>query len=187
MRAEQEREYVEYVRARAVSLRRTAYRLCGDWHRAEDLVQRAFVLLYRHWRHVSRATSIDAYVRKMLVNTYLDEQRGWWARRVTPNADPSPRPPDRGPDEGAEHTDRRLDLMAALARISAGQRAVLVLRYWEQLSVAETAAALGCSDGTVKSQTALAIAALRRLLPDYVADAPRRRGEGGTEAEGSQA
>jgi RNA polymerase sigma factor (sigma-70 family) len=71
--------------------------------------------------------------------------------------------------------DGRLDLMAALARISPGQRAVLVLRYWEQLDVAETAEALDCSPGTVKSQTSAAMTALRRLLPEYV---PERRTDG---------
>lgn len=163
MRAEQEREYVGFVRARAVTLRRMAYRLCGDWHAAEDLVQRTFVLLYRYWRQANAASSLDAYVRKMLVNVYLEDRRAWWSRRVTPSAEP--RAEGDSTDAGAES---RLDLMAALARISRGQRAVLVLRYWEGLDVAETAEALGCSPGTVKSQTSLGIAALRRLLPDYL-------------------
>jgi RNA polymerase sigma-70 factor (sigma-E family) len=162
--ADQEQEYVAFVRARALALRRVAYRLCGDWHTAEDLVQKAFVLLYRHWRQAHAASSLEAYVRKMLVNVYVDDRRGWWARRVAPVAEP------RVAQSHTKTTDAdgRLDLMAALARISAGQRAVLVLRYWEQLDVAETAEALGCSPGTVKSQTSLAIAALRRLLPEYV-------------------
>jgi RNA polymerase sigma-70 factor (sigma-E family) len=167
MRADQEREYVEYVQARVLTLRRTAYRLCGDWHRAEDLVQRTFLRLYRNWRQAAAADMIDAYVRKMLVNVYMDEQRGWWARRVAPVAEPQPDGPPPA-DAGLAGTDRRLDLMAALAAIAPGQRAVLVLRFWEQLSVAEAAAALGCSEGTVKSQTAHALAALRRRLPDYV-------------------
>lgn len=163
MRAEQEREYVEFVRARSITLRRVAYRLCGDWHAAQDLVQRAFVLLYRHWRQASTASSLDAYVRKMLLNVYLEDRRAWWSRRVTPSAEPRL---EVGSDDLG--TEGRVDLMAALARISPGQRAVLVLRYWEGLDVAETAEALGCSPGTVKSQTSVAIAALRRLLPDYL-------------------
>ncbi|GAA1799623.1 SigE family RNA polymerase sigma factor [Luedemannella flava] len=162
MRTEQELEYIEYVRARSVTLRRLAYRLCGDWHTAEDVVQKAFVLLYRHWRRANQAASLDAYVRRMVVNAYLEDRRGWWARQVTTVAD---LPAQAQPDQGA---DGRLDLLAALARISPGQRAVLVLRYWEQLDIAETAETLGCSAGTVKSQTSLAIAALRRLMPDYV-------------------
>jgi RNA polymerase sigma-70 factor (sigma-E family) len=142
-----------------------AFRLCGDWHGAEDLVQRAFVLLYRHWRQAYAASSLDAYVRRILVNVYLEDRRGWWSRRVTPSAEP--RSDTSAADAGAEG---RVDLMAALARIAPGQRAVLVLRYWEGLDVAETAEALGCTPGTVKSQTSFGIAALRRLLPNYLAE-----------------
>jgi RNA polymerase sigma-70 factor (sigma-E family) len=163
MRAEQEREYVAYVGARLLSLRRTAFRLCGDWHRAEDLVQTALVLLYRHWKRASAAESLDAYVRRILINAYLEDQRRWWHRRVEPRPDPEPAVAARA--TGA--VDARLDLLAALAGLAPGQRAVLVLRYWEGLDVAETAAALGCSPGTVKSQTSYAIAALRRRLPGY--------------------
>ncbi|HEX6871796.1 MAG TPA: SigE family RNA polymerase sigma factor [Micromonosporaceae bacterium] len=162
VRVESEREYVEYVRARAVTLRRIAYQLCGDWHGAEDLAQRAFVLLYRHWRQANAASSLDAYTRRILVNVYLEDRRSWWSRRVTPSAEPCSETAD---DDGAEG---RVDLIAALARIAPRQRAVLVLRYWEGLDVAETAEALGCSPGTVKSQTSSAIASLRRLLPDYL-------------------
>jgi RNA polymerase sigma-70 factor (sigma-E family) len=161
MRAEQEREYVAYVGARLLELRRTAYRLCGDWHRAEDLVQTALILLYRHWRRASAADSLDAYVRRILVNAYLDDRQRWWTRRVEPRA-------ETGAAEDPEPVEARVDLRAALAGLSPGQRAVLVLRYWEGLDVAETALALGCSPGTVKSQTSYAIAALRRRLPGYV-------------------
>jgi RNA polymerase sigma-70 factor (sigma-E family) len=160
MHADQEREYVAYVSARLIGLRRTAYRLCGEWHRAEDLVQVALVLLYRHWRRASAAASLDAYVRRILVNAYLEDQRRWWSRRVEPRADPATPPT-------AVAVDARLDLLAALAGLPPGQRAVLVLRYWEGLDVAETAEALGCRPGTVKSQTSHAIAALRRRLPGY--------------------
>jgi RNA polymerase sigma factor (sigma-70 family) len=136
-RAEQESVYVAYVRARSLTLRRVAYRLCGEWHAAEDLVQKALVLLYRHWQQANMASSLDACVRRMLVNVYLDDRRGWSARRETPVADPQ-----LGIDRNASVPDGRLDLLAASGRIAPGQRAVLVLRYWEQLSVAETAEAL---------------------------------------------
>ena len=165
MRAEREREYVDYVRARMSVLRRTAYRLCGDWHRADDLVQVTLVKLYRHWARAYAAEDIDAYTRKILINVFLEDRRRWWSRNVVAVAEL-----DRTSVEGHATTDQRFDLMAALARISAGQRTVLVLRYWEGLSVAETAKALGCGEGTVKSQTSYAVAALRRLLPDYVAE-----------------
>ncbi|MFG1658444.1 SigE family RNA polymerase sigma factor [Micromonospora chersina] len=165
-----EREYVEYVQARMSWLRRLAYRLCGQWSAADDLVQECLVALYRHWRKAAAADSPDAYVRAMLVHAYLAERERSWTRRVRLVADGIGSAAT--PLAGAEH---RVDLLAALTRLSRGQRAVLVLRYWEDLDVAQTAAALGCSTGTVKSQTAYAIAALRRLLPNYVpggADAP---------------
>ncbi|MEH1168473.1 SigE family RNA polymerase sigma factor [Micromonospora sp. CPCC 205539] len=158
-----EREYVEYVQARTRSLRRLAYRLCGQWSTADDLVQECLVALYRHWRKASAADSVDAYVRAMLVHAYLAERERSWTRRVRPVADVIELP--TAPLAGAEH---RVDLLTALAKLSRGQRAVLVLRYWEDLDVAQTAATLGCSAGTVKSQTSYAIAALRRLLPNYV-------------------
>ncbi|MER7335201.1 MULTISPECIES: SigE family RNA polymerase sigma factor [unclassified Micromonospora] len=165
-----EREYVEYVQARMPWLRRLAYRLCGQWPAADDLVQECLVALYRHWRKASAADSLDAYVRSMLVHAYLAERERSWARRVRPVADVIE--PSTAPLADAEH---RVDLLTALAKLSRGQRAVLVLRYWEDLDVAQTAVALGCSTGTVKSQTSFAIAALRRLLPNYVpggADTP---------------
>ena len=163
MRGEAERDYIAYVQARMDWLRRLAYRLCGDWSRAEDLVQDCLVALYRHWHRAASAETPDAYVRTILLRAYLGERQRSWLRRVRTTADP----PDvvAVSDSG---TDGRLDLRAALARLSPGQRAVLVLRYWEDLDVAQTAHVLGCSTGTVKSQTAYAVAALRRLLPNYV-------------------
>lgn len=164
MRADEEAAYTEYVRGRVLAMRRTAFRLCGDWHHAHDLVQNTFVLLYRHWRRAARADSLDAYVRQMLINAFLSEQRRWWMRRVRPVgaiAEAAAANPD---------TDASIDVMRALARLSPGQRTVIVLRYWEGLDVAETAQALGISTGTVKSQTSYAVAALRKLLPNYVTD-----------------
>jgi RNA polymerase sigma-70 factor (sigma-E family) len=155
-------EYVGYVQARMPLLRRLAYRLCGEWWAADDLVQECLVALYRHWRKAVAADSIDAYVRTMLVHAYLAEKNRSGTRRVRPSAEV----PGSSvtPLNGA---DQRIDLLTALAKLSRGQRAVLVLRYWEDLDVAQTALALGCSAGTVKSQTSYAIAALRRLLPNY--------------------
>ena len=164
MRADEEKDYVEYVQGRTLALRRSAFRLCGDWDHAYDLVQITFIKLYQHWRKAIAARSMDAYVSKILINTFLAEQRRWWQRRVRTSdslvdaAGPSP-----------DH-DGAVDLMAALARLSPGQRAVLVMRYWEGFDVEGTAEVLGCSPGTVKSQTSLAVAALRRLLPNYVSD-----------------
>jgi RNA polymerase sigma-70 factor (sigma-E family) len=177
MRADEEHAYVQYVSSRVLALRRTAYHLCGDWHEAHDLVQGALIKLYRHWGRVSAADSPDAYVRQVLLNVFLQQRGTWWARNVRLFAEPDDRPArststststspslSPSPERGAEH---RVDLHAALARLAPGQRAVLVLRYWEGLDVAETARVLGCSTGTVKSQTSYAIAAMRRLMPDY--------------------
>lgn len=158
-----ESEYVEYVQARLPSLRRLAYRLCGEWWTADDLVQECLVALYRHWRKAVAADSVDAYVRAMLVHAFLAEKQRAWSRRVRPSADVPGSPVT--PLTGAE---QRVDLLTALAKLSRGQRAVLVLRYWEDLDVAQTAVALDCSTGTVKSQTSYAIAALRRHLPNYL-------------------
>jgi RNA polymerase sigma-70 factor (sigma-E family) len=167
MRADEEHAYTQYVSGRVLALRRTAYHLCGDWHEAHDLVQSTFIKLYRHWGRVSTADSPDAYVRQVLVNVFLQQRGTWWSRNVRLHStdDPPPRP---APEAAAEH---RLDVQAALARLAPGQRAVLVLRFWEGLDVAETARALGCSTGTVKSQTSHALAALRRLMPDYAWEA----------------
>ena len=151
--------FVEYFTARSEAMRGTAYLLCGDWHRAEDLVQNAFTKLYLVWGRVSRHEVLDAYVRQVLVRLYLDERRrGWWRReRVTS------RPPvDRStpPDAPAN----RLMVLQALAAVPPRQRAVLVLRYWEDLSIEETAALLHCSAGTVKSQAARGLDSMRTLL-----------------------
>ncbi len=150
--------FAAYFAARSGSMRATAYLLCGDWHRAEDLVQTAFSKLYLVWNRVSRHEALDAYVRQILVRTFLDERRrGWWRReRVTETQTDRSVAPDS--------PESRLDLLSALAQVPPRQRAVLILRYWEDLSVDETAAALDCSAGTVKSQAARGLHALREVL-----------------------
>ena len=150
--------FAEYFAARSGALRGTAFLLCGDWHRAEDLVQTAFTRLYVHWGRVSRHESLDPYVRTVLVRAFIDDgRRGWW-RRERPQETPVEREATPAP------TDDRLVLMQALARVPPRQRAVLVLRYWEDLSIDETAAALNCSAGTVKSQAARGLDTLRVLM-----------------------
>jgi RNA polymerase sigma-70 factor (sigma-E family) len=151
-----ELEFGDYFAARVVPLRRLAYALCGDWHLAEDLVQITFVKLYRHWRRI-RAETVDAYARRTLVNTFLSDRRGRRMERVLNDL------PDRS---GYEPTDlaQGIDLRRCLARLSPQQRAMVVLRYLEDLSVADVAAVLGVAEGTVKSQTARGIQSLRRAL-----------------------
>ncbi|WP_194916867.1 SigE family RNA polymerase sigma factor [Catenulispora rubra] len=151
-------EFTEYLKARSAWLARVGYLLCGDWHRADDLAQNAAVRLYRHWSRASRADSVDAYARRILVNVYLDEQQSGWSRFTFLHRDPIER------ETPALDADASLDLREALARLAPRQRATVVLRYYCDLSVEEAAEVLGCSPGTVKSQTARALARLRVLL-----------------------
>ena len=144
----------------ATSVRRTAYLLCGDWQQAEDLTQTAFARLYAAWPRLRDPAAADAYLRRTVGRACVDESRRPW-RRERAAADLPDRPgiPADGPED-------RMVLLAALARVPARQRACLVLRYFDDCSVEETAAALGCSTGTVKSNTSRGLDALRRVLPD---------------------
>ncbi|HEU5032641.1 MAG TPA: SigE family RNA polymerase sigma factor [Spirillospora sp.] len=151
-------EFTAYVTARTPWLRRVAYLLCQDWHRADDLVQTAITRLYLHWRRASAAGNLDGYARTVLVRVFLAEQRGGWRRRVRLVAEA----PD-GPG-GTADLDGALDLRDALAALPPRQRAAVVLRFYCDLSVEQTADVLGCTAGTVKSQTARGLDALRRTL-----------------------
>jgi RNA polymerase sigma-70 factor (sigma-E family) len=155
--ATDEAGYREYVTHRLDGFRRTAFLLCGDWHRADDLVSIALVKLLRHWRRISAMEQPDAYVRRVLLRAWLDERRRPWRREL-----PSATLPDRPADGGDR--DQRMDVVARLAELPPRRRAVLVLRYFCDLSVEETAAALGCTEGTVKSQTARALDTLRTRM-----------------------
>jgi RNA polymerase sigma-70 factor (sigma-E family) len=159
MRDGSEEEYVDYVTARIPALRRLAYLLAGDEHRADDLVQQTITTLYVKWRRAQAADHLDAYVRTMLVRTFADERRLAWARRVRLFRE-TPEPP---PFEDGGIEDRQV-VRAALSRLPRRQQAVLVLRFFHDLSVDEVAGTLGCSSGTVKSQTSRGLATLRRLL-----------------------
>jgi RNA polymerase sigma-70 factor (sigma-E family) len=150
-------EYVEYVRARMGQFRRAAFLMCGDWDRGDDVVQRVLVELYRKWHRLRRADSVDAVVRTMLWRRLVDERRLGWGRVRIGAPVPEVAAPESDPAV-------RLTLVAALRSVPPRQRAVLVLRYFQDLSVEETAAALGCSPGTVKSQASKGLAALRRVL-----------------------
>ncbi|GAA3729872.1 SigE family RNA polymerase sigma factor [Plantactinospora mayteni] len=158
MRDASEQEYVDYVTARIPALRRLAYLLAGDEHRADDLVQQTITTLYVKWRRAQAAEKLDAYVRTMLVRTYLDERRLAWARVRLFRETPEPPPREDG---GVEE---RQVVRAALSRVPRRQRAVLVLRFFYDLPVDEVARILDCSSGTIKSQTSRGLATLRRLL-----------------------
>lgn len=148
----------DFVAARSTALWRSAYLLTGDRHKAEDLLQTALVKTWRRWERFDHRTdeTAEAYVRRALVTTYTD----WWRRRWRGEVPTGELPDEQRPDD-APHVDVRRDVLTALATLSKGQRAVLVLRYFDDLTEQQTADALGISVGTVKSQASRAIAALR--------------------------
>jgi len=165
-------EYTEYISTRMMSLRRTAYLLCQDWHRADDLVQAAITKLYVHWGRARAADHIDAYARTVLVREFLGERRSAWARRVRLDGQLT----RASTGETSDH-DALLDLRAALGAVPPRQRATLVLRFYCDLNVEQAAQVLGCSPGTVKSQTVKGLAALRRALNPAPDPGPRSAGE----------
>ncbi|MFC5381116.1 SigE family RNA polymerase sigma factor [Aquipuribacter nitratireducens] len=145
-----------YVQERQRALLRTAWLLTGDWGRAEDLVQVALERLWPRWERVTRRGSPDAYVRRVMVNAAVDWRRRRWTGEVPHDVLPEP--------AAAVAVDHDLAhvVVAAVRALPPRQRATVVLRWFDDLSEADTAAALGCSVGTVKSQSAKAAAALRR-------------------------
>lgn len=149
--------FAEFVAARQMALSRTAYLLTGDHHAAQDLVQSALVKTAKHWSRLVANGDPEAYIRRAMVN----EHTSWWRRRPP---QPVEHVPERGTPDQTERADSRLALLAALGRLAPRQRAVIVLRFFEDLSEAETSEILGCSVGTVKSQTHDALARLRRAL-----------------------
>ena len=151
-------EYTEYVTARLSSLRRLAAVLCDDWQRADDLVQGTLIKLYVHWGRVRAADHADAYARAVLVREFVHERRSTWVKRVRLSGTVTD-----SPAAVVDH-DAGLDLRAAVAALPARQRATLVLRFYCDLNVDQCAEILGCSPGTVKSQTARALEAVRRML-----------------------
>lgn len=153
-------EFSEYVAGRQQALLRTAYLLTGDHHAAEDLVQAALARIYLSWNRIRDKGSIDAYVRRTMIN----EHTSWWRRAWRKRE----RTTDEIPEMAAATTDadptERDEVWALVNTLPPRQRAAVVLRYYEDLTEAETAAALGCSVGNVKSQTSRALATLRGRL-----------------------
>ncbi|WP_156754540.1 SigE family RNA polymerase sigma factor [Actinokineospora pegani] len=167
MEEREEQDFAEYFAARREAVRRTAYMLCGDWHRADDLAQTAFVALHRRWRKIRDRGALDAYVRRSVVRAMIDETRRPWRRERGVDQVPEVPAADR---EVGDAVATRSTLLEALAQVPPRQRAVLVLRFLEGLDVAATAAAMKCSEGTVKSQTARGLTALREVLGDALDD-----------------
>ncbi len=155
-------EFDSFVRGRTPALLRSAYLLTGDQHLAEDLVQSALARTHRAWSRLHASGNAEAYTRRTMYHL----QVSWWRRgRVAESY------PGELPEKGAERdqhdaTDTRLVLRAALLKLSSRQRAVLVLRFFEDRTETESAELLGVTVGTVKSQTAKALARLRTVAPE---------------------
>ena len=158
MHKDDEAEFDAFAAAAIPRLRRLAYAWCRDWHRADDLLQSTLERVFARWQHVRRTEDAFAYARTTMVRLLISEnRRSWFRREVT--RDMMHEAPADVPD-----TDTRLDVMQAVGELPPGQRAIILLRYVEDLSVADVANLLGSSEGTVKSQTHVAMASLRRLL-----------------------
>ncbi|WP_420810546.1 SigE family RNA polymerase sigma factor [Jiangella aurantiaca] len=152
-------DFHEYVVTRRQPLLRLAYLLTGDAHLAEDVVQTALLRAFRQWRRVSRADQPDAYVRRMVVNVYIDGKR----RRSSTEAPTAPA--DLPAPAQHDHTDAQAErsvMWTALAGLPRVQRAVLVLRFYEDLDDARIAEVLGSTPSTVRSNASRALATLRK-------------------------
>jgi RNA polymerase sigma-70 factor (sigma-E family) len=159
--ADDERFHAFATRSTA-SLTRLAYLLSGDRHLAHDLVQTCLIRLYQAWPRLRDPGAVDAYARRVLLRCWLNERRRPW-RRAESRDGLVPDAPDPGRDlAGDAHL--KAVVRDALGKLPPRQRAAVVLRYWAQHSVSETAAVLRCSEGTVKSQSARGLAALRTAL-----------------------
>ncbi|HEX3786767.1 MAG TPA: SigE family RNA polymerase sigma factor [Pseudonocardiaceae bacterium] len=153
MTGRRQQEFAEFFTARFDFARRIGYALCGDWNEAEELAQTAFVRMYAAWGRV-RTETADAYLRTVLTRVFLDTRRRGRAREKTVADVPDTPVTDA-------YSEERDALVAALAQVPAKQRAVLVLRFLQDLSVEQAASTLGCSVGTVKSQTTRGLRNLR--------------------------
>lgn len=163
-------EFRSYVAERWPAVVRTAYLLCGDRMHAEDLAQAGFVQLHRHWRRVNAAGPPDAYLRRIVVNLANRRRVRDRPELLVPAVHDSAQP-----EPGFTAVEERDELFTALRQLPPRMRAVLVLRYYEQLTERETADALGCAVGTVKSHSSQGLQRLRQLLDDRPARAEENR------------
>lgn len=156
-----DRAFAEYYTVHGAKIRAMAYLLCGDWHRAEDLTQIVFTKMYRSWRRISRDEVPQAFARRTLFRTYLDERRKPWRREVSVGdfGGTGLNPPVDDPDVVVQLAIRRV-----VADLPPRQRAVLVLRYWEDQPFEEVARVLGCTVSTARSLATRGVQALRRAL-----------------------
>lgn len=152
--------FAEFAAARTPALIRVAYLLTGDQHGAEDLVQSALAKTYARWGSL-RHQDPEGYIRTVMYR----EQVSWWRRLARIRETVTATPADVAVPDPSTHTDLRLAMRAALRRLPAAQRTVVVLRYYEDLTETQVADILGCSVGTVRSRTSRAVSRLRELLP----------------------
>ena len=172
-------DFVDFASSSRERLRRTAYLLCGDWHRASDITQEALIRIYLAWPRIERKDCLAAYARQAVMSVVIDQ-----ARKLSSTELPAPavEATPSAHDPAGEVTDR-LSLVQALVRLPERQRACVVLRYFEDLSVAQVAAVLGVTTGTVKHQTYRALASLRRMFKDEGPSLPSLTGERCTQGE----
>jgi RNA polymerase sigma-70 factor (sigma-E family) len=149
-------EFTEFAAGAAPRLRRTAFLLCGDWHTAEDLTQATLARMFVSWRRILRQDAVYAYASRTLVNAYLTDRRRRSREMLT----------GRLPETAVEPRacEVRMVVLDALATLPPKMRVVVVMRYWNDLSVEQVADLLGCSTGNVKSQSARGLDKLRAAL-----------------------
>ena len=154
--------FADFVAARSASLQRAAYLMVGDVGLAQDLVQEALTKTYVAWPKLRDPANADAYTRKAITTTAITwfRRKSWAGERATGVL------PERSGGGHADEVAVRTSLMQALGQLPPRQRAVIVLRYYEDLTEAQAAAVLGCAVGTVKSQASAGLAKLRSLMGD---------------------
>jgi len=162
VRRRDEGEFIAFAEACRPALRRTAYLMCGDWERAADMTQEALVRVYVAWPRLEKGHGLPAYARRAVVSVAIDE-----ARKKSSQEVPTAELRDSSVEDAAGQVVDRLFLMRALADLPARQRACVVLRFYDDLSVEAVADALGCRTGTVKSQTARGLEALRAVYAHH--------------------
>lgn len=154
-----------WATGRMTTLRRRAYLLCGDWHAADDLVQESLASIYKSWPRIAGGNNVDAYAARVLLHKFLDERRRPWRRESLVEVLPE-RVDEASVRAFASVDGRDATLIRALRTLPAGQRAVVVLRYDDDLSLEQISRVLGLRVGTVKSRLSRATEALRRTLAD---------------------
>ncbi|WP_112238982.1 SigE family RNA polymerase sigma factor [Kribbella monticola] len=167
MRRRDEVDFTEFATAAVRRLRRTAYLMCGDWHRAEDAAQDALVRVYKAWNRLDHGGGLNTYAHKAVVSVVLDQAKKPWRREHVVD-----QPVEELLADAVGTIDDRLLVVEALTRLPPRQRACVVLRYYADLSIEDTATALDIGAGAVKSQSSRGLATLRHLLNRPELDEP---------------